>query len=105
MNGGNDGQPDGWVTTTLGDVRLDLSRSIDPRKSGAEMFKLYSVPSLSDSHPEIVPGGAIGSSKCTVEPNTVLLCKIDPRINRVWVVREYSEYWKIAPTEWLCFSE
>ena len=105
MNGGNDCQPDGWVTTSLGDARLDLSRSIDPRKSGTEMFELYSVPSFSDLHPEIVQGDAIGSSKRTVEPNTVLLCKINPRINRVWVVQDYSEFRKIASTEWLCFSE
>ena len=43
MTGGSGGLPDGWVTTTLGDARLDLSKSIDPRKSGSEMFELYSV--------------------------------------------------------------
>ena len=105
MTGANGRLPDGWVTTTLGDVRLDLSRSIDPRKSGAEMFELYSVPSFSDRRPEIVSGDTVGSSKRTVEPNSVLLCKINPRINRVWVVRDYSQHRKIASTEWLCFSE
>ena len=83
MTGSNDGLPDGWVITTLGDARLDLSKSIDPRKSGAEMFELYSVPSFSDRRPEIVPGNTVGSSKRTVETNAVLLCKINPRINRV----------------------
>ena len=105
MTGGNGGLPDGWVTTTLGDARLDLSKSIDPRKSGSEMFELYSVPSFSDRRPEIVSGDTVGSSKRTVEPNSVLLCKINPRINRVWVVRDYSRHRKIASTEWLCFSE
>ena len=105
MTGGNSDLPDGWVTTTLGKVRLDLSKSIDPRKSGAEMFELYSVPSFSDRRPEIVSGNTVGSSKRTVEPNSVLLCKINPRINRVWVVRDYSQHRKIASTEWLCFSE
>lgn len=105
MTGGNGDLPDGWVTTTLGKVRLDLSKSIDPRKSGAEMFELYSVPSFSDLRPEIVSGNTVGSSKRTVEPNSVLLCKINPRINRVWVVRDYSQHRKIASTEWLCFSE
>ena len=105
MTGGNGGLPDSWVTTTLGDARLDLSKSIDPRKSGAEIFELYSVPSFSDRRPEIVSGKSVGSSKRTVEPNSVLLCKINPRINRVWVVRDYSPHRKIASTEWLCFSE
>ena len=105
MTGTTVPMPDGWVTTTLGKVRLDLSKSIDPRKSGAEMFELYSVPSFSDRRPEIVCGNTVGSSKRTVEPNSVLLCKINPRINRVWVVRDYSPHRKIASTEWLCFSE
>ena len=105
MTGGNGDLPDGWVTTTLGTVRLDLSKSIDPRKSGAEMFELYSVPSFSDRRPEFVSGNTVGSSKRTVEPNSVILCKINPRINRVWVVRDYSQHRKIASTEWLCFSE
>ena len=105
MTYGNGDLPDGWVATTLGDVRLDLSKSIDPRKSGDERFELYSVPSFPDRRPEIVSGNTVGSSKRTVEPNSVLLCKINPRINRVWVVRHYSQHRKIASTEWLCFSE
>ena len=105
MTSGNGDLPDGWVTTTLGKIRLDLSKSIDPRKSGAEMFELYSVPSFSDRRPEIVSGNTVGSSKRTVKLNSVLLCKINPRINRVWVVQDYSQHRKIASTEWLCFSE
>ena len=105
MTGSNDGLPDGWVITTLGDARLDLSKSIDPRKSGAEMFELYSVPSFSDRRPEIVPGNTVGSSKRTVETNAVLLCKINPRINRVWIVGDYSHHQKIASTEWLSFFQ
>ena len=105
MTGSNDGLPDGWVITTLGDARLDLSKSIDPRKSGAEMFELYSIPSFSDRRPEIVPGNTVGSSKRTVETNAVLLCKINPRINRVWIVGDYSHHQKIASTEWLSFFQ
>ena len=105
MTGSNDGLPDGWVITTLGDARLDLSKSIDPRKSGAEMFELYSVPSFSHRWPEIVPGNTVGSSKRTVETNAVLLCKINPRINRVWIVGDYSHHQKIASTEWLSFFQ
>ena len=83
MTDGNGDLPNGWVTTTLCEVRLGLSKSIDPRNSGAEFFKLYSVPSSSDRRPEIVPGNTVGSSKRTVEPNSVLLCKIDlPPKNR-----------------------
>jgi type I restriction enzyme S subunit len=46
-------------------------------------------------------GNKIGSSKQMVEPNDVLLCKINPRINRVWVVGEKRDYRQIASTEWI----
>jgi type I restriction enzyme S subunit len=45
----------------------------------------------------------VGSSKKTVEVGTVLVCKINPRINRVWVVRGDSGHERIASTEWIPF--
>ena len=96
--------PANWVTTTLGDVRQDNSKSIDPSKLPGQKFELYSVPSFSGGRPEIVYGSNIGSSKRIVDKDTVLLCKINPRINRAWVVGDYSDHPKIASTEWLGFS-
>ena len=98
------GLPEGWVETTLGEIRSDTSKFVDPRKSPDKMFELYSVPSFPERKPEISPGSAIGSSKRTVQIDTVLLCKINPRINRVWVVADFSGHSKIASTEWLSFS-
>lgn len=95
--------PQGWTWTTLGEVRLDESKSITPQKSPDQMFELYSVPSFNEGKPEIVSGDQIGSSKRRVESDTVLLCKINPRINRVWVVGSHSPWPKIASTEWIPF--
>ena len=67
------------------------------------MFELYSVPSHEHGTPEITPGRTIGSHKRTVEPGTVLLCKINPRINRVWVIGAHSGFPKVASTEWITF--
>ncbi len=67
------------------------------------MFELYSVPCHLDGAPEILRGRLIGSNKQTIAPGTVLLCKINPRINRVWVTSSYSKYPKIASTEWIPF--
>ena len=96
--------PATWVMTTLGQVRWDNSTSVTPSKMPHKTFELYSVPSFSEGKPETVLGSNIGSSKQSVEKGTVLLCKINPRINRTWVVGEYSDYQKIASTEWLGFS-
>jgi len=95
--------PNGWVWTNLGEIRLDSSRNVDPNKFSEQLFELYSVPSFEIGTPEIVYGSDIGSSKQSVEIGSVLLCKINPRINRAWTVGNYSDYPKIASTEWLPF--
>jgi type I restriction enzyme S subunit len=51
-----------------------------------------------------VKGREIGSSKRLVENGTVLVCKINPRINRTWVIRGHSPHRKVASTEWIPFS-
>jgi type I restriction enzyme S subunit len=76
---------------------------MDPTKTPDEKFELYSVPRFEDGKPEIVSGKEVGSNKITVEDETVLLCKINPRINRVWVVKSHSLHKKIASTEWIPF--
>jgi type I restriction enzyme S subunit len=95
--------PSRWATTTLGDVQLDLSKGIDPARTPDDSFELYSVPSHERGAPEVTKGNEIGSNKQTVVPGTVLLCKINPRINRIWVVGNYSSHAKIASTEWIPF--
>jgi type I restriction enzyme S subunit len=95
--------PEGWVWTTLGTIRLDRSRAINPSKSPEQEFELYSVPAYDSKKPEFVHGRDVGSNKQIVETDTVLLCKINPRINRVWVVGDYSQAQKIASTEWIPF--
>lgn len=95
--------PPGWVRATLGAFTGSRGRSVNPAAAPNNHFELYSVPSHAIGMPEIVAGNEIGSSKQIVDQNTVLLCKINPRINRVWVVGNYSNYLKIASTEWIPF--
>lgn len=63
-------------------------------------YELWSVPAYSDGVPEIVLGSTIKSSKLLVLPGDVLISKINPRINRVWLV-EPSDLPQIGSTEWL----
>lgn len=95
--------PAGWRWTTLGEIRIDKSRSIEPAKTPDKNFELFSVPSHATGQPELQTGSQIGSNKRTVEPDTVLLCKINPHINRVWKVKRHSDYELIASTEWIPF--
>jgi type I restriction enzyme S subunit len=77
--------------------------SVIPNREPNAAFVLYSVPSFESGHPDRVVGGAVESNKQAVEPNSVLVCKINPRINRVWKVGEHGvgEGRVIASTEWI----
>ena len=95
--------PKGWVEVELGDL-VDRRRgsSVMPSKEPDKRFELYSVPSFETGEPERLPGYQIGSSKQAVETGAVLLCRINPRINRVWVVGQTEEENpQIASTEWV----
>jgi len=93
--------PDSWCESTLGQLNQFSSRSITPAQYPNEQFELYSVPSFPAGEPEHVTGKEIGSSKQLVQPNDVLVCKINPRINRVWQVGAYSGERQIASSEWI----
>ena len=88
-----------WPVKTLGEVCDFVSGSVTP-KSGVE-YQVFSVPSFDYGNPELLDGSEIKSSKRPVEPGDVLLCKINPRINRVWRVDRESKNQQIASTEWI----
>ncbi len=94
--------PTGWLEVELGEVFPGTRRSsIVPAKEPDRRFDLYSVPSFETGVPERLYGSEIGSSKQEVVPGSVLLCRINPRINRVWVVGEAGTDPQIASTEWV----
>ena len=95
--------PNGWTVCGLGELRPGRNSSVSPSRAPDEVFELYSVPSFPSGNPETVRGRDVGSSKQSVEPGTVLLCGINPRINRVWVVQNQNGSQQIASTEWIAF--
>jgi type I restriction enzyme S subunit len=95
--------PTTWAWATLGEFLNARDAVIDPAKHPDQSFELYSVPSFETKSPEIVEGRAIGSAKQLVELGTVLICKINPRINRSWKVGPLGDLQQIASTEWICF--
>jgi type I restriction enzyme, S subunit len=102
MSGG-DSLPHGWLSTTLGEIRVDRSLSVDPSKHKGETFELYSIPAFSSGRPELVAGSEVGSAKKSLDPGTVVVSKINPRINRVWVVGGRSVHRQIGSSEWIPF--
>lgn len=74
---------------------------MNPTDHPEEVFDVWSVPGFPTGKPDVVRGNAIGSTKQIVQAGDVLLCKINPRINRVWIVRPQSDRRQIASTEWI----
>ncbi len=95
--------PRGWDWVQLGNIEFADNQGIIPAKFPDKIYELWSVPNFSIDEPEYVKGKSIGSNKQTVEEGDVLLCKINPRINRVWLVRKKNKYEQIASTEWIVF--
>lgn len=87
--------------TKLKDINYYKSENINPSKYPNEIFEMYSVPIYETGHPEYLRGEEIASSKSLVKKNDILLCKINPRINRVWIVQDESDKINIASSEWI----
>lgn len=87
--------------TKLKYINQYKSKSINPAKTPDTIFEMYSVPIYATGHPEYLRGDEIASNKAIVRKNDILLCKINPRINRVWVVSDESGKQNIASSEWI----
>ena len=97
--------PTGWACATYGMLNQHKNRSINPMDSPQASFELYSVPIYDTGKPEYLKGKEIGSTKQAVQKGDVLLCKINPHLNRAWVVEHYKPELKcIASSEWLIFK-
>ena len=92
-----------WSTITLGEIAVHRGGSINPAKFQDEIFELYSIPAYGPGKPDILPGNDIGSAKKKVQPNDVLLSRIVPHIQRVWVVGNKGNMRQIASGEWIIY--
>ena len=97
--------PPSWIELGLNVLRRTRSITFNPANNSHGFFELYSVPSHESGRPEIEQGSEIGSNKQYVEPGDILISKINPRLNRAWVVGDFSLHQKIASTEWIVFSK
>lgn len=93
-----------WLIVPFEELPFAIGNGINPLEFPDEEFELYSVPAHETGKPEIVYGKEIGSNKQIVSESMVLLCKINPRINRTWIVKPPSGLRQIASTEWIAFN-
>ena len=88
-----------WEAARIGDLGTEVRGQVSPEPG--TIYDLYSVPAYATGEPEQVDGESIRSGKRPVEEHDVLLCKINPRINRVWTVGASHGQPQIASTEYL----
>ena len=95
--------PLGWSYAIAGDFRRRRSATFNPNAATDEQYELWSIPSHATGRPEVVSASDIGSNKQHVSPGDVLISRINPRLNRTWVVQDKQGIAQIASTEWVVF--
>lgn len=89
---------------SVGEFKVKSRGSVDPSRFPDESFELFSIPAYDSQKPDVLNGTDIGSSKKIVEPGDVLISRIVPHIQRVWVVGASNGKRQIASGEWLVFG-
>ena len=94
--------PYNWVWVSIDEINKFKSKSVNPQNYPTDQFELYSVPTFETGEPEFPFGKDVASSKVEVAEGDVLLCKINPHLNRVWVVRRrMAQLNSLASSEWI----
>ncbi len=94
--------PDGWEPTSLGEIAVIDRTSVQPARSPREIFVHFSIPAFDhDGLPSVDEGRSIRSGKYLVTAPAVLVSKLNPRIERTWLVEPTAERRSVASTEFL----
>lgn len=92
-----------WSIASFSQTNMFSTKTINPSHFPDEIFELYSVPNFELRVPEVIKGQEIGSSKQSICENDVLVCKINPRINRVWIAGHITSHRILGSSEWIVF--
>ena len=94
--------PEGWEVRTLGEVVEHVRDIEEPQQSPEDTFSHFSIPAYDSGQVPISELGVdIKSSKLRVYEETVLVSKLNPEIERVWLVGAALEMRSVCSTEFL----
>lgn len=94
--------PYDWGVTTIDSLNKEDKESINPIQYPSEIFEYYSIPAYQENKtPLLTKGNEILSQKLLLKRGTVLFGKLNPRVEKVWIVKSESSHRKIGSTEWL----
>jgi len=94
--------PKGWRVGHFGDVVEHLRGQENPLSSPQTLYQHFSIPAFDEGQcPKTEYGEAIRSQKWHVPPGVVLLSKLNPEIERVWLVDVCPGEHAVCSTEFL----
>ncbi len=97
--------PEGWGVGSFGDVVEQLRDQENPLASPDLLFRHFSIPAFDEGQsPKTESGENIKSLKSRVPPGVILLSKLNPEIERVWLVDVDKTDRAVSSTEFLVLS-
>jgi type I restriction enzyme S subunit len=94
--------PEGWEVGTFGDIVEQLRDNENPLSAPGSRFLHFSIPAFDEGQwPKLELGEDIKSQKSRVPPGVVLLSKLNPEIERVWLVDVKRDDRAVCSTEFL----
>ncbi|WP_374413754.1 restriction endonuclease subunit S [Hydrogenophaga sp.] len=86
----------------IGDVCTLQKGGVNPQKFPVELFAHYSIPAFDEGKtPSLDVGLSIRSQKTAIQNGSVLVSKLNPRIPRVWHVRDEHALRRVCSTEFV----
>ncbi len=94
--------PEGWKVGRFGDVVELLRDQETPLSSPGELFHHFSIPAFDEEQsPKLEYGESIKSLKSRVPAGVILISKLNPEIERVWMVDVHAGERAVCSTEFL----
>lgn len=96
--------PEGWEVGELTELAKLDTTSVKPNKEPETIWEHYSIPAFDDGYyPSFDTGESIKSNKYKVKENTVLVSKLNPRFQRIWLPLPMDAEQAICSTEFMQF--
>lgn len=101
----DDSRPQGWKFYSLDKLATQHTASVAPSSAPEEVFEHFSLPAYDAGQtPSRDLGASIKSNKTLVPEGAILLSKLNPEIERVWVPETANGNRQICSTEFLVFT-
>ena len=99
------GLPEGWRNYTLNELADHHRAAVSPSAAPDTIFEHYSIPAHdAGNEPTLDRGESIKSNKTVVPDGAILLSKLNPEIERVWLPNLRGDAPQVASTEFLAFT-